>query len=105
MYIFNHIVRFKWCFSPLSCQTLLSFLLPTQGRLRGQIEEALDLSLIQQQAENGALDIGRVAQFIIGMMGAFCAPCRDEDVKKLHDITDTVPLLKYDSNCCFVACS
>ncbi|XP_063052892.1 T-complex protein 11-like protein 1 [Engraulis encrasicolus] len=75
-------------------ETLLSFLLPTQGRLRGQIEEALDLSLIQQQAENGALDIGRVAQFIIGMMGAFCAPCRDEDVKKLHDITDTVPLLK-----------
>ncbi|KAL2094004.1 hypothetical protein ACEWY4_011316 [Coilia grayii] len=75
-------------------ETLLSFLVPTQGRLRGQIEEALDLSLIQQQAENGALDIGRVAQFIIGMMGAFCAPCRDEDVKKLHDITDTVPLLK-----------
>ncbi|KAG5273283.1 hypothetical protein AALO_G00149670 [Alosa alosa] len=75
-------------------ETLLSFLMPTQGRLRGQIEEVLDLSLIQQQAEKGALDIGRVAQFIIGMMGAFCAPMRDEDVKKLHDITDTVPLLK-----------
>ncbi|XP_012694542.2 T-complex protein 11-like protein 1 [Clupea harengus] len=75
-------------------ETLLSFLLPAHGRLRGQIEETLDLSLIQQQAENGALDIGRVAQFIIGMMGALCAPLRDEEVRELHDITDTVPLLK-----------
>lgn len=75
-------------------ETLLSLLLPGQERLREQIEEGLDLSLIQQQAENGALDIGRVAPFIIGMMGAFCAPSRDEDVRKLHDITETVPLLK-----------
>ncbi|XP_036424005.1 T-complex protein 11-like protein 1 [Colossoma macropomum] len=75
-------------------ETLLSFLMPGQARLRGQIEEALDLSLIQQQAENGALDIGKVAQFIINTMGAFCAPCRDEDVRKLRDITDIVPLFK-----------
>ncbi|XP_028814278.1 T-complex protein 11-like protein 1 isoform X2 [Denticeps clupeoides] len=75
-------------------ETLLSFLLPSQGRLQKQIEEALDLSLIQQQAGNGALDIRRIAQFIIGMMEALCAPCRDEDVRKLHDISETVPLLK-----------
>uniref|UniRef100_A0A8B9KRT0 T-complex 11, testis-specific-like 1 n=2 Tax=Astyanax mexicanus TaxID=7994 RepID=A0A8B9KRT0_ASTMX len=75
-------------------ETLLMFLRPGQTRLKGQIEEALDLSLIQQQAENGALDISKVAQFIISMMGAFCAPCRDEDVRKLRDITDIVPLFK-----------
>ncbi|XP_030644282.1 T-complex protein 11-like protein 1 [Chanos chanos] len=75
-------------------ETLLSFLMPGQGRLRRQIEEALDLVLIQQQAENGALDISKVAQFIINMMGAFCAPCRDEDIRKLRDITDIVPLFK-----------
>ncbi|XP_051975810.1 T-complex protein 11-like protein 1 [Xyrauchen texanus] len=75
-------------------ETLLSFLLPGQSRMRGQIEEALDLSLIQQEAENGALDISKVAQFIIDMMGTVCAPCRDEDVKQLREITDIVPLFK-----------
>lgn len=68
--------------------------MPYQTRLKGQIEEALDLTLIQQQAENGALDIGKVAQFIINTMGAFCAPCRDEEVRKLRDITDIVLLFR-----------
>ncbi|KAK2838431.1 hypothetical protein Q7C36_013245 [Tachysurus vachellii] len=75
-------------------ETLLSFLMPYQTRLKGQIEEALDLSLIQQQAENGALDIGKVAQFIINTMGAFCAPSRDSEVRKLWDITDIVLLFR-----------
>ncbi|XP_062856886.1 T-complex protein 11-like protein 1 [Trichomycterus rosablanca] len=75
-------------------ETLLSFLMPGQARLKAQIEEALDISLIQQQAENGALDIGKVAQFIINTMGAFCAPCRDEDVHMLRNITDIVPLFR-----------
>lgn len=75
-------------------ETLLEFLLPHQTRLKIQIEESLDLSLIQQQAENKALDIGKVAQFIINMMSAFCAPCRDEDVCKLRNITDIVTLFR-----------
>nr|XP_040019236.1 T-complex protein 11-like protein 1 [Gasterosteus aculeatus aculeatus] len=75
-------------------ETLLSFLLPGHGRLRSRIEEVLDLPLIQQQAENGALDIGKLSQFIVGMMGSLCAPCRDEDIRKLKEITDIVPLLK-----------
>ncbi|KAK2841851.1 hypothetical protein Q5P01_012051 [Channa striata] len=75
-------------------ETLLSFLLPGHGRLRSHIEEVLDLPLIQQQAENGALDISRLSQFIVGMMGSLCAPCRDEDISKLKEITEIVPLLK-----------
>lgn len=75
-------------------ETLLSCLLPSHSRLRGQIEEVLDLSLIQQEAENGALDISKVALFIIDMMATFCAPCRDEEVKRLREITDVVPLFK-----------
>ncbi|ROL51601.1 T-complex protein 11-like protein 1 [Anabarilius grahami] len=75
-------------------ETLLSFLLPGQSRLRGQIEETLDLSLIQQEAENGALDISKLARFIIDMMGTFCAPCRDEDIKQLRKNSDIVPLFK-----------
>lgn len=54
----------------------------------------LDLSLIQQQAENGALDISKVVEFVIGMMGSLCAPSRDEEIRKLREITDLVPLLK-----------
>lgn len=68
--------------------------MPGHGRLRSSIEEVLDLPLIQQQAENGALDIGRLSQFIVGMMGSLCAPCRDKDINKLKEIHDIVPLLK-----------
>ncbi|XP_044049419.1 T-complex protein 11-like protein 1 isoform X1 [Siniperca chuatsi] len=75
-------------------ETLLSFLVPGHGRLRSSIEEVLDLPLIQQQAENGALDISRLSHFIVGMMGSLCAPCRDEDINKLKEIPDIVPLLK-----------
>lgn len=75
-------------------QTLLSFLLPDHGRLRSRIDEVLDLPLIQQQAEKGALDIGNLSQFIVGMMGSLCAPCRDKEINKLKEITEIVPLLK-----------
>ncbi|XP_051822062.1 T-complex protein 11-like protein 1 [Antechinus flavipes] len=75
-------------------ETLLSFLLPGHSRLRNQISEVLDLDLIKQEAENGALDISRLAEFIIGMMGTLCAPARDEEIKKLKDIKEIVPLFR-----------
>ncbi|XP_058383185.1 T-complex protein 11-like protein 1 isoform X6 [Diceros bicornis minor] len=75
-------------------ETLLSFLLPGHTRLRNQIREVLDLDLIKQEAEHGALDISKLAEFIIGMMGTLCAPARDEEVKKLKDIKEIVPLFR-----------
>ncbi|XP_003412343.1 T-complex protein 11-like protein 1 [Loxodonta africana] len=75
-------------------QTLLSFLLPGHSRLRNQITEVLDLELIKQEAENGALDISKLAEFIIDIMGTLCAPARDEEVKKLKDIKEIVPLFR-----------
>uniref|UniRef100_A0A8C5Y2L7 T-complex 11 like 1 n=1 Tax=Microcebus murinus TaxID=30608 RepID=A0A8C5Y2L7_MICMU len=75
-------------------ETLLSFLLPGHTRLRNQIIEVLDLDLIKQEAENGALDISKLAEFITGMMGTLCAPARDEEVKKLKDIKEIVPLFR-----------
>lgn len=75
-------------------ETLLSFLLPGHGRLQSRIEEVLDLPLIQQQAEKGALDIGQLSQFVVGMMGSLCAPCRDDDINRLKEITDVALLLK-----------
>lgn len=76
-------------------ETLLSFLLPGHTRLRNQITETLDLELIKQEAENGALDISKLAEFIVGMMGILCAPARDEEVKKLKDVKEIVPLFRY----------
>lgn len=95
-------------------QTLLSFLLPGHSRLRNQITEVLDLDLIKQEAENGALDISKLASFIIRMMGTLCAPARDEEIKKLKDIHEIVPLFRYGNkfyeSCCeslqlFQACT
>ncbi|XP_001380585.3 T-complex protein 11-like protein 1 [Monodelphis domestica] len=75
-------------------ETLLSFLLPGHSRLRNQIREVLDLDLIKQEAEHGALDISKLAEFIIGIMGTLCAPARDEEIKKLKDIKEIVPLFR-----------
>ncbi|XP_020512001.2 T-complex protein 11-like protein 1 [Labrus bergylta] len=75
-------------------KTLLSFLQTGQGRLRSRIEEVLDLPLLQQQADNGALDISQLSDFIMGMMGSLCAPCRDEDINNLKEITGIIPLLR-----------
>ncbi|NXG52920.1 T11L1 protein, partial [Psilopogon haemacephalus] len=75
-------------------ENLLSFLLPHHTRLRNQITEVLDLDLIKQEAENGALDISKLVEFVIGMMGTLCAPARDEEIKKLKDIHEIVPLFR-----------
>ncbi|XP_068116085.1 T-complex protein 11-like protein 1 [Hyperolius riggenbachi] len=75
-------------------EALFSFLLPGHTRLRNQINEVLDLELIKQEAENGALDIPKLADFIIGMMGTLCAPSRDEEIRKLKDIKEPVPLFR-----------
>ncbi|NXD09843.1 T11L1 protein, partial [Nothocercus nigrocapillus] len=75
-------------------ETLLSFLLPGHTRLRNQITEVLDLDLIKQEAENGALDISKLVEFVIGMMGTLCAPARDEEIKRLKDIHEVVPLFR-----------
>lgn len=75
-------------------ESLLYLLLPGHTRLRNQITEVLDLELIKQEAENGALDISKLAEFIIGMMGTLCAPARDKEIKKLKDIHDIVPLFR-----------
>uniref|UniRef100_UPI00398E7B05 T-complex protein 11-like protein 2 isoform X2 n=1 Tax=Pristiophorus japonicus TaxID=55135 RepID=UPI00398E7B05 len=75
-------------------EILLSFLIPGQNRLRNQISEVLDLDLIQQQAEHNAIDIHRLAAYIVTLMGKFCAPVRDEDVRKLKSVTQIVPLFR-----------
>ncbi|XP_078409575.1 T-complex protein 11-like protein 2 isoform X1 [Cetorhinus maximus] len=75
-------------------EILLSFLIPGQNRLRNQISEVLDLDLIQQQAEHNAIDIHKLAAYIITLMGKFCAPVRDDDVKKLKSVTEIVPLFR-----------
>ncbi|XP_039390808.1 T-complex protein 11 homolog isoform X3 [Mauremys reevesii] len=75
-------------------ETILSLLLPRHSRLRGQIEEALDMELITQEAEHGALDIPNLTMYILGTMAMLCAPIRDEEVQRLRGVTDPVQLLR-----------
>ncbi|RWS30740.1 T-complex protein 11-like protein 1 [Leptotrombidium deliense] len=73
---------------------LLSFLLPQHTRLKQEIEEILDLDLIKQQAENGALDFQRYAQYVLSVMARLCAPVRDEKIRELTQTTEVVPLFR-----------
>ncbi|KAJ8360401.1 hypothetical protein SKAU_G00169260 [Synaphobranchus kaupii] len=75
-------------------EILQSLLLPGHTRLRAQLEEVLDLVLIQQQAEHGALDLHRLGGYIIGTMASLCAPVRDPEIRKLRNLSDPVDLLR-----------
>ncbi|XP_028302439.1 T-complex protein 11-like protein 1 isoform X2 [Gouania willdenowi] len=73
---------------------LLSLLLPAQVRLRSQLDEGLDMELIQQEVNHGALDLHRIAGFVISTMGSLCAPVRDPEVKALRVLQQPVELLR-----------
>jgi predicted phosphoadenosine phosphosulfate sulfurtransferase len=73
---------------------LSTLLLPQHQRLKVHIEEVLDLDLIQQKAENEAMDIMYYADFILSIMSRLCAPVRDEQITKLKEVKEVVPLFK-----------
>ncbi|XP_040975623.1 T-complex protein 11 homolog isoform X2 [Aquila chrysaetos chrysaetos] len=75
-------------------EALLSLLLPRHNQLRSQIEEALDMQLIRQEAEHGALDIHGLTTYVLGTMARLCAPIRDEEVQGLQSLTDPTQLLR-----------
>ena len=54
----------------------------------------MDMQLIQQKVDHGALDFSYYSGFVINMMANLCAPARDEEVAKLKEIKDIVPLYK-----------
>lgn len=76
-------------------QALLLLLLPQNSQLRSQIEGVLDLELIRQEAEHGALDIHGLSTSILSTMAMLCAPFRDEEVQGLQSLTDPVELLRW----------
>ncbi|NXW04757.1 TCP11 protein, partial [Fregetta grallaria] len=75
-------------------EALLSLLLPRHNQLRSQIEEALDMELIRQEAEHGALDIRGLTVYVLGTMARLCAPVRDEEIRGLQSLTDPAQLLR-----------
>ncbi|KAI1303004.1 T-complex protein 11-like protein 1 [Halotydeus destructor] len=75
-------------------QDLSSLLLPQHTKLKQEIEEILDIDLIKQQAENGALDFQRYAQYVLSVMARLCAPVRDERIRELTQTSEVVPLFR-----------
>ncbi|XP_029907583.1 T-complex protein 11-like protein 1 [Myripristis murdjan] len=73
---------------------LQSLLLPGHVRLRSQLDEVLDMELIQQGAAHGALDLYRLAEYIINTMGSLCAPVRDPEIRALRALTEPAELLR-----------
>ncbi|XP_070541448.1 T-complex protein 11-like protein 1 [Ptychodera flava] len=75
-------------------QELSSLLLPAHTKIRTEINETLDLELIKQQAEHDSIDVFKYANFVMSIMAKLCAPARDDEIKKLGEITDVVQLFK-----------
>ncbi|XP_041452838.1 T-complex protein 11-like protein 1 isoform X2 [Lytechinus variegatus] len=73
---------------------LLSLLLPHHDKLKCQILEVIDLSLIQQQADHQALDVSRLIAFVVQVMSKLCAPVRDEEIAKLATLTEPVEIFR-----------
>ncbi|KAM9813224.1 T-complex protein 11-like protein 2 [Neosynchiropus ocellatus] len=73
---------------------LESLLLPRHVRLRSQLDEVLDMDLIRLQVQHGALDLDRLAAYIINTMAALCAPVRDPEISALKELKEPVELLR-----------
>lgn len=73
---------------------LQSLLLPGHVRLRSQLDEVLDMDLIQQEVDHGALELHRLAGYVINTMASLCAPVRDPEIRALRDLRDPVELLR-----------
>ncbi|KAM8867795.1 T-complex protein 11-like protein 2 [Synchiropus picturatus] len=71
-----------------------SLLLPRHVRLRSQLDEVLDMDLIRLQVQRGALDLDRLAAYIINTMAALCAPVRDPEISALKELKEPVELLR-----------
>lgn len=69
---------------------LFSILMPRHTKIREMINEVLDQSFIKQQAENGAIEFKKYADFVIDLMAKLAAPCRDEMIQNISQMTDTV---------------
>lgn len=74
---------------------LMDCLLERHRRMKQRIDDILDLQLIEQQIENESFDIRSYADFVQGVMSQICAPVRDEDVARIKEISDIIPLFKY----------
>ncbi|NXS91254.1 TCP11 protein, partial [Jacana jacana] len=74
---------------------LLSLPLPWHNQRRSQIEEALDVELIRQEAEHEALAICTLTTYVLGTMARLCAPARGEEVQGLQNLTDPAQLLRW----------
>ncbi|XP_034540944.1 T-complex protein 11-like protein 1 [Notolabrus celidotus] len=73
---------------------LQSLLLPGHIRLRSQLDEVLDMDLIRQEVDHGALDLHRLSGYIVNSMASLCAPVRDPEVRALRDLRHPVELLR-----------
>ncbi|KAH8251133.1 hypothetical protein KR038_005759 [Drosophila bunnanda] len=63
---------------------------PNNERTVAHINEVLDETVIQQQAERGLLDFRAYANFVINILSRSCCPARDEAVAKIREIEDVV---------------
>lgn len=73
---------------------LQSLLLPHHVKLRAEIDEVLDMALIRQQVDHGALELRRLAGYVIDAMANLCAPVRDSQVRALRQLEEPVELLR-----------
>lgn len=59
-------------------------------KMLDRVNEILDLTVIQQQVDQGVLNFQSYADFVINTMAVSCAPVRDEHINKLREFTDVV---------------
>ncbi|XP_005104684.1 T-complex protein 11-like protein 1 [Aplysia californica] len=72
-------------------ESLIAILLPQHQRLKDQINEVLDLSLIKQQMENEAFDFDFYGRYVTDTMAKLCAPARDEKIAEIKGMKEVTP--------------
>ncbi|XP_065668241.1 T-complex protein 11-like protein 2 [Hydra vulgaris] len=75
-------------------QMILELVPSKQSSLLQEIQETLDQELIFQQIANNAFDIVSLGNFVLETLSKLCAPVRDDEIKKLRNTQEIIPLLR-----------
>lgn len=75
-------------------QRIIDLLLPQHARLKQEIEDKLDPTIVDQLISVDSLDPLDYARYVLGVLGKLCAPVRDEKLQELNETTDLVSIYR-----------
>ncbi|GMR36665.1 hypothetical protein PMAYCL1PPCAC_06860 [Pristionchus mayeri] len=75
-------------------EMLLNGLIPMRDeKRRNEVTARLDINTLQNEVEQGEVDVPSIGSFILSIFSSICAPHRDPEIKEIQSNMHNVPIL------------